>query len=106
MAPAIIGRLGPVRALFFAQTTYVLFAAANFLLECGYFLRGQLLLPAALGVGLTCSTLWAAQGMYVNNISQRYDALREGDGTTNPRDAVCIENTVYCGPFFLQCTSL
>ena len=82
MAPAIIGRLGPVRALFFAQTTYVLFAAANFLLECGYFLRGQLLLPAALGVGLTCSTLWAAQGMYVNNISQRYDALREGDGNS------------------------
>lgn len=33
-------------------------------------LRGQLLLPAAACVGLTCSTLWTAQGVYINNLSR------------------------------------
>jgi hypothetical protein len=61
-----------------AQTTYVAFAAANFLLECGVGRGGQLLLPAAVGVGLTCSTLHTSRSIYINNLSQRYDAVRRG----------------------------
>jgi hypothetical protein len=75
LTPLVVQKLGTVTSMIGAQTTYVAFAVANFLLECGVGAQGQLLLPTALGVGITASTLHASRAVYVNHLSQRYDAL-------------------------------
>ena len=85
IAPAIIAKTGPKLGMACATLTYTLYSVAHLLMEYGIGQGGQLLLPAGVGVGLTCSTLWTSLGVYVKNLSQAYDKAKgldsEKEGT-------------------------
>ena len=58
LAPKIISKFGPRLSMALGCTTYTLYSVAHLLMEYGIGTKGQLLLPAGIGVGLACSTLW------------------------------------------------
>jgi hypothetical protein len=52
-------------------------------MEFGLGVKGQLMVPCGVGVGLTCSALWSGMGVYVKEQSRVYDAVRNVDSNTN-----------------------
>ena len=73
-APWAMARTGDARkAMALSALPYVCFAAALLAMECGFFRRGELLLPCAVGVGLGCGVLWGSQGVLIKQFSMLHD---------------------------------
>jgi MFS family permease len=79
--PWVLARTGDARvAMALAAAPYTAFAAALLAMELGYFTRGELLLPCAVGVGLGCGVLWGSQGVLIKQFSLLHDHARPGGG--------------------------
>eukprot|EP01051_Picozoa_sp_SAG22_P000343 SAG22_NODE_8_length_37215_cov_120.960351_11_plen_242_part_00 len=97
VAPWIIGKLGPQLSMGLGALTYTTYAAAIFLMEFGIGKAGQLMLPAGAGVGITCSTLWSAMGLYAKQQSRAYDKARRIDPQSKDGSLGSFNGITYAG---------
>ena len=96
-APAFVSKLGPRLAMGCGALTYTAYAASIFLMEFGIGKSGILMLPCGAGVGITCSTLWTAMGVYSKQQSQAYDAARGVDPSSNEGSLGYFNGFAYAG---------
>jgi hypothetical protein len=97
VSPLIVGKLGPRLAMGFGALTYTAYAASIFLMEYGVGRSGILMLPCGAGVGITCSTLWTAMGVYCKQQSRAYDVARGVDSSGSEGSLGFFNGLSYAG---------